>query len=202
MSSSHKDKGKGRETQAEAVQELANFLSDWHLLVFLDTCGIFAVDDMKLIARIAAKKDKADVQKLVRSPAWRTLVTIAKEHAGELFSGQSFAEHFSEQAFISDTNSTKSGGDVSMGQGQFETDADGFPIIPPDHDMMRTDTPQTSTRPGSSLQDMPAEDDFSHIPDTDSGATGGAGGTIVCPHCTFENPASAVDCDICSLPLR
>jgi nuclear protein localization family protein 4 len=86
MLSAHKDKGKGRETDAGAVQELANFLSDWHLLAFLDTCGIFALDDMKLIARIAAKKDTADVKKLLRSPAWKTLVTIAQEHAGESFS--------------------------------------------------------------------------------------------------------------------
>ena len=86
--------------------------------------------------------------------------------------------------------------------GQFETDADGFPIIPADHDMMRTDTPQATSRPDATLQDN--IEDFSHIPDLDSGAGGGqaAGGMIVCPHCTFENPAGAVDCEICSLPLR
>lgn len=78
------DKGKGRETDVEASQELAALLSDWHLLAFLDTCGIFDVDDMKRIARIAAKKNTADVEKLIETPAWRTLATIAKEHAGKL----------------------------------------------------------------------------------------------------------------------
>lgn len=102
--------------------------------------------------------------------------------------------------FPSAKEPAKSGGDVSMGQ--FETDADGFPIIPPDHDMMRTDTPQSASRPGSSLQEPASIEDFSHIPDIDAGAGGAAGGSIVCPHCTFENPAGAVDCEICSLPLR
>lgn len=77
------DKGKSRASDVEAFEELATWLSDWHLLVFLDTCGIFDLADMKLITRIAAKKDLADVDKLVKSPAWQTLVTIAREHAGE-----------------------------------------------------------------------------------------------------------------------
>lgn len=27
-------------------------------------------------------------------------------------------------------------------------------------------------------------------------------GTVVCPHCTFENAAGQADCDICGLPLH
>jgi nuclear protein localization family protein 4 len=81
----------------------------------------------------------------------------------------------------------------------FPMDADGFPIIPEDHDMMRGDT---------SMQN--ASNEFKDIPDIDmppddvgaGGAGGSAGGVIVCPHCTFENAPGSVDCDICSLPLQ
>lgn len=88
---------------------------------------------------------------------------------------------------------------------KFETDADGFPIIPPDHDMMRPRSPSHAENSSNGPRAM--SEDFSHIPDLDV-APGGAqaqpassSGIIVCPHCTFENPAGATDCEICSLPL-
>lgn len=79
----HTEKGKSKASDFEAYEELVALLSDWHLLAYLDTCGIFDAGDMKLIARIAAKKEVADVKKLLESPAWKTLATIAKEHAGK-----------------------------------------------------------------------------------------------------------------------
>lgn len=195
------DKGKGKASQEEAYVEIANWLADWHLIVFLSTCGIFETAEIKLITQIAAKKDVADVKKLLQSSAWKTFASIAREHACE-FSPHTPVIYAAYMVFSCPAEQpAKASGDASMGQ--FETDADGFPIIPPDHDMMRTDTPPLA-QPGSSMGGTPNIEDFSHIPDIDAPAGGGpgGGGTIVCPHCTFENPASAVDCEICSLPLR
>lgn len=83
VSSPAADKGKGRDKNTEAYDEVATWLSDWHLLAFLDTCGIFDKDDVKLLSRVATLKSPEDVKKLVQTPAWRTLATIAQEHAGK-----------------------------------------------------------------------------------------------------------------------
>lgn len=42
-------------------------------------------------------------------------------------------------------------------------------------------------------------DELFDIPDTEGG--GGGGGGRVCPHCTFDNPAGSMDCEVCGLPL-
>ncbi|KAG8959970.1 nuclear protein localization protein 4 [Tulasnella sp. 419] len=59
--------------------------------------------------------------------------------------------------------------------------------------------------PGTSDADIPPElfDAIDIPPDTGFGSSGGAGGSgvKVCPHCTFENPSSNVDCEVCGLPL-
>ena len=62
---------------------LARMLSDWHLLDFLDTCGIMGKEDMKAIARVAAARTDEDravaVRRLNGLPGWETLMTIALE---------------------------------------------------------------------------------------------------------------------------
>jgi nuclear protein localization family protein 4 len=40
-SSGSKVKGKGKATDVEAFENLGKWLSDWHLLAYLDTVGIF-----------------------------------------------------------------------------------------------------------------------------------------------------------------
>ncbi|KAG8805449.1 nuclear protein localization protein 4 [Serendipita sp. 411] len=71
-------------------------------------------------------------------------------------------------------------------------DNDGFEEIPPELlDEMGMDVDQTSgggSRPRSRL-------------DTSAGGLPAGSATKICPHCTFENSASAVDCDVCGLPL-
>ena len=87
----------------------------------------------------------------------------------------------------------------------FPTDADGFPIIPEDHDMMRTDTPSLPSAPRSHNEPASFPSDIPPEFLTDQaggGGGGGGGGMVVCPHCTFENPPGNVDCEICSLPLQ
>jgi len=87
---------------------------------------------------------------------------------------------------------------------EFEYDADGFPIIPEDHDMMRTDTRPASTQPATAAGGAGDPIDIDSVPDVDMppDAQTGAAGVKVCPHCTFENPPGSVDCEICSLPLN
>lgn len=166
-------KGKGRQSELDALQAVARWLSDWHLLVFLDTSGILDKTDIALMARIATQKRTEDVEQLIRSTAWQTLVTIAAEHAPKA-TGRSLLDQ-SEPGAES----------VPV----FTYDEDGFPIIPQDHDMMRTDTPNQ----------MPP---LQSIESAAGPGIAAAGGDIECPHCTFTNPAGAVDCEICSLPLR
>ena len=65
-----------------------------------------------------------------------------------------------------------------------------------------TPAPEMSSRVD---QDIPQEI-FDQIAaeEAATGAGVGAGGFgtgKVCPHCTFENDASRVDCDVCGLPL-
>lgn len=95
----------------------------------------------------------------------------------------------------------------------FEYDAEGFPIIPEDHDFMRTDTRPASTAP-IDVDAIPPE----LLADPRSGTHGGAStreaaptappapqpmndGMVVCPHCTFENPPGIEECEMCALPL-
>ena len=40
-SSASSAKGKGKATDVEAFENLSKWLSDWHLLAYLDTVGIF-----------------------------------------------------------------------------------------------------------------------------------------------------------------
>jgi len=161
-------KGKEKEVDPEDLASITMWLSDWHLLAFLDTVGIFDKSDMVLLAKVATRRKPEDIQALVKSSAWQTLVTIASEHS----SAKGVDETPSSISEIPD----------------FPTDADGFPIIPDDHDMMRMDTPLSP--PSARSGDFPGSNDA------------GALNTIVCPHCTFENSATNQDCEICSLPLR
>lgn len=71
-------------------------------------------------------------------------------------------------------------------------DNDGFEEIPPEllEEMMDVDSEGGgASRPRSRLSGVAAGD------------AGRGGGKKVCPHCTFENDASASDCDVCGLPL-
>ncbi|KAI5449687.1 nuclear protein localization protein 4 [Naganishia albida] len=59
-------------------------LSDWHLVFFLAQCGMFEEVQAKLIARVAVAHETGDhaaLDELVKTDAWKTLVTVARDQA-------------------------------------------------------------------------------------------------------------------------
>ncbi|KAH8930188.1 polyubiquitin-tagged protein recognition complex, Npl4 component, partial [Atractiella rhizophila] len=68
---------------------IAKWLSDFHLLAFLDTSGMFGKEDMRVLGSVAtAKSDKERkerVNKLGGLAGWQTLVTIAHEATAPRF---------------------------------------------------------------------------------------------------------------------
>lgn len=93
------DKGKGKAEDLEQARSVLKWLSDWHLLAYLEGLGIFAdvrppltsvldcssrlslhpQEDVKLMARIASGKSLEDLAKLFQTPSWQTFLTIAEE---------------------------------------------------------------------------------------------------------------------------
>lgn len=154
------EKGKGRASDVEKLNKVVDWLSDYHLLSFLDGVGLFEPSDIQLMAHIATTRDAAQLATLFNTAGWKTFLAVAKESAPTVpvrdYPG-------------------------AMG-GKFD---DGFEI-PPDVDV-----------PPSAYQ--AAEDDDVVM---DGDGNGAATGVIACPHCTFENSATASDCDVCGLPLQ
>lgn len=79
-------KGKGKrdiDPETERVREkLVGVLSDWHLICFLDTCGIMDANDMQALCKVAVSHDAtADLDELLQRTGWQTLSAIAKESA-------------------------------------------------------------------------------------------------------------------------
>lgn len=85
---------------------LAKFLSDWHLIAFLDTTQLVSPvrrnplsemsaaheyllmnqDDMKILVRTSSAPNLEDptvLDELVRTESWQTLMTFARETAGK-----------------------------------------------------------------------------------------------------------------------
>ncbi|KIY51319.1 NPL4-domain-containing protein [Fistulina hepatica ATCC 64428] len=64
-------------------RNLATFLSDWHLLVFLETTQLVSMDDMKLMMRTLSAPDLLDnpasLDPILTSESWQTLMSFARE---------------------------------------------------------------------------------------------------------------------------
>ncbi|KIK26619.1 hypothetical protein PISMIDRAFT_265078 [Pisolithus microcarpus 441] len=65
--------------------ELAKWLSDWHLIVFLDSTQLLSKDDIKNLIRIVTSpgltEDSKALDALVKTEGWQTLITFAHESA-------------------------------------------------------------------------------------------------------------------------
>ena len=69
-------------TQHDARTALVRFLSDWHLLAFLQHSGVLRDDEMQCVCEVATSHSTgAPLDALLATSGWSTLVTIAAEHA-------------------------------------------------------------------------------------------------------------------------
>ncbi|KAG0245885.1 nuclear protein localization protein 4 [Mortierella sp. GBA43] len=60
--------------------KLADIASNFHFLMFVRSMGILNDDEeMTLLVRIAILRQEDDVNKLVQTPGWQTLITVLKE---------------------------------------------------------------------------------------------------------------------------
>ncbi|KAF9535475.1 NPL4 family-domain-containing protein [Crepidotus variabilis] len=65
--------------------ELARWLSDWHLIAFLDTTQLFSVEDMKVLMRTASMsnllENAKNIDPVLSLSSWQTLLAVANESA-------------------------------------------------------------------------------------------------------------------------
>ncbi|KAG1716336.1 hypothetical protein ID866_820 [Astraeus odoratus] len=65
--------------------ELAKWLSDWHLIAFLDSTQLMSKDDIKKLVHTATlatlTQDSKSLEVLLKTEGWQTLVTFAQESA-------------------------------------------------------------------------------------------------------------------------
>ncbi|KAJ7770834.1 NPL4 family-domain-containing protein [Mycena maculata] len=71
--------------EAHKRRELAAWLSDWHLVAFLDTTQLFSPADVKLLMRIVTSptllEDLSQLDPLLATEGWNTLMTFTRESA-------------------------------------------------------------------------------------------------------------------------
>ncbi|KAJ7456612.1 NPL4 family-domain-containing protein [Mycena latifolia] len=71
--------------EAHKRRELAAWLSDWHLVAFLDTTQLFSPEDVKLMMRIVTSptllEDLSQLDPLLATEGWNTLMTFTRESA-------------------------------------------------------------------------------------------------------------------------
>ncbi|KAE9395934.1 polyubiquitin-tagged protein recognition complex, Npl4 component [Gymnopus androsaceus JB14] len=76
--------------EAQKAFELAKWLSDWHLIAFIDTTQLFPPDDMKILMQVATSPnlmtDPSQLDPLLATDGWQTLMTFTRENAREFCS--------------------------------------------------------------------------------------------------------------------
>ncbi|KAJ7814155.1 NPL4 family-domain-containing protein [Mycena olivaceomarginata] len=69
--------------EAHKRRELAAWLSDWHLVAFLDTTQLFSPEDVKLMMSIVTSptllEDLSQLDPLLATEGWNTLMTFTRE---------------------------------------------------------------------------------------------------------------------------
>jgi nuclear protein localization family protein 4 len=61
---------------------LATWISDWHLVNFLGTTGLFSDEDMQVLLRTATSpnlEDAGALDQLIGTSSWQTLMTFTRE---------------------------------------------------------------------------------------------------------------------------
>lgn len=245
--------------ELEIVREkLVGVLSDWHLICFLDTCGILDSGDIQALCKVAVSHDhRADLDELLQKTGWQTLSAIAKESAPQAQDAD--ADDLAAITAMDGGDKNKSTGGGTGAYAGKVGDVRGAVPGSPKREAPVTRSTTTSHRPSGRRADSPilytgsddeqdADFDFAAADDDDdeleededmfedaaSSTAHGVSNTRrnestqgsrqespvhassasvpaspppanptvkACPHCTFENSASASDCDVCGLPL-
>ncbi|CAG8553444.1 1914_t:CDS:10 [Ambispora leptoticha] len=122
---------------------LVNALSDFHLLTYVKSTGIFDKNDFDMLAKIAVTHSESDAAALSENSGWQTLLAIMQD---------------SDNAFIRPQ-------DINFGATQKIPD-------------------------NAAVADVIAE----------GSASAAAVGQWSCRHCTYKNPRTVVNCEMCALP--
>ncbi|KAF6766078.1 NPL4 family-domain-containing protein [Ephemerocybe angulata] len=73
----------GQETYRK--KDLAEYLSDFHLVAFLQTTQLFSVEDLNLLLKAVSSpnimEDQSVLDPVLASDSWQTLMTFTREHA-------------------------------------------------------------------------------------------------------------------------
>ncbi|KAF9270550.1 polyubiquitin-tagged protein recognition complex, Npl4 component [Marasmius fiardii PR-910] len=71
--------------EAQRTFALAKWLSDWHLVSFLDTTQLLSPDDIRLLLKTVSSptllEDQNQLDPILATDGWQTLMTFAREHA-------------------------------------------------------------------------------------------------------------------------
>lgn len=176
------------------TKELLKYLSDWHLLAYLGTVGLLGpVSDLHNICSAA----KASLNHSFSFPKQDDLKILAKTVTSPNI----------DDPKVFDPLLLTDGWQTLMAIVQESQRAScfvSFPSFRSDLSLPASRKRPTQPAPSTALPSAPP-DDFEIPPgafDDDDLPARPAGGAIkVCPHCTFENPAGSVDCEVCGLPL-
>lgn len=89
--------------EAHKKRELAAWLSDWHLVAFLDTTQLFSPEDVKLLMRIVTSptllEDLSQLDPLLATEGWNTLMTFTRESGSNPTVASSRDEDIPQEVF-------------------------------------------------------------------------------------------------------
>lgn len=187
-------KGKSRADDDQVREKLVGTLSDWHLLAFLDTSGFLDQDDMAALCRLATAHDSgAALDALLLRPGWQTLMALAREHAP-------FSSSENKTAAPPKDDFTYDGGmDSDDDVGFDDANEDFYDNGQGDDD--DDDVQISHVRRASARNESSDADAATAAAIAAASADDGPVGVKVCSHCTYHNESSAIDCEICGLPL-
>jgi nuclear protein localization family protein 4 len=73
----------GNDGDHSKKRALAEWISDWHLVAFLETTQLFSPEDIKTLIEVASSPrllvDLSALDKVLQSDGWQTLMTFTKE---------------------------------------------------------------------------------------------------------------------------
>ncbi|KAJ6604270.1 NPL4 family-domain-containing protein [Mycena vulgaris] len=89
--------------EAHKRAALAAWLSDWHLVAFLDTTQLFSPEDVKLMMRIVTSptllQDLSQLDPLLATEGWNTLMTFTRESSSTRTVSSSRDEDIPQEVF-------------------------------------------------------------------------------------------------------